>query len=218
MANAPGLAQEQLRALARLKPLSSLRGFYLAGGTAVAFHLNHRESRDLDLFAVPGAASLDAVQRELGAAIVDVEVIGLTDAALQVRLHGIPIDLVAYPYALLEATLPGPEGFPVAGLLDLATMKLAAITRRGLRRDFWDLHEVLQRGDISLDEALDGYRRRFGKAEPDLYHVLRSLNYFADADAEPILPSGLQPEHWQAIKAYFEHAAPRALLARRDRG
>jgi hypothetical protein len=217
MAHAPGLAQEQLRALARLKTLPTLRHFYLAGGTAIAFHLSHRVSRDLDLFATPAAASLDLVQRELTASLPDVSITGLTDAALQVELDGIPIDLVAYPYAPLEAASPGPEGFPVAGLLDLATMKLAAIARRGLRRDFWDLYEVNQQGGVSLDDALEAYTHRFGKAEPDLYHVLRSLTYFADAEAEPILPSGLTPEHWQTIKSHFERAAPEALLARRDR-
>jgi len=217
MADTPGLAREQLRALARLKTLPSLQGFYLAGGTAVAFHLHHRVSRDLDLFASPSAVSLEAVQRELAAALADLEVIGVTDAALQVRLDRTPIDLVAYPYAPLESTSPGPAGFPVAGLLDLATMKLAAIARRGLRRDFWDLYEVIDRGGIRIDAALDAYTRRFGKAEPDLYHVLRSLAYFADADAEPIMPNGLTLDLWVAIKAYFERAAPAALLARTER-
>jgi hypothetical protein len=218
MADTPGLAREQLRAPARLKSLPTLQGFYLAGGTAVAFHLHHRVSRDLDLFASPSAVNLEAVQRDLTAALTDLEVIGATDAALRVRLDRTPIDLVAYPYAPLEVTSPGPADFPVAGLLDLATMKLAAIARRGLRRDFWDLYELFERGGIRVDAALDAYTRRFGKAEPDLYHVLRSLTYFADAEAEPIMPAGLSTDLWQTIKAYFERAAPDALLARTERG
>jgi hypothetical protein len=164
MANRPGLAQEQLRALARLKALSTLSGFYLAGGTGIACHLHHRVSRDLDLFTMPSAGKLESVQRELTAALPSVEVIGRTDAALQVKIDGFPIDLVVYPHALLEPTSSVPEGFPVAGLLDLATMKLAVIARRGLRRDFWDLHEIFLSGRVSLEQALDGYVRRFGKS------------------------------------------------------
>jgi hypothetical protein len=45
MADSSRLAPSQLRALARLKALDALRPFYLAGGTAVAFHLGHRTSR-----------------------------------------------------------------------------------------------------------------------------------------------------------------------------
>ena len=40
---------------------------------------------------------------------------------------------------------------------------------------------------------------------------LRSLAYFDDAEREP-MPSGLRDERWQAIRGYFEAAAPAALM------
>lgn len=73
-----------------------------------------------------------------------------------------PVDIVDYPYPPLEPPGAGPLGFPVAGRLDLATMKLAAIARRGIRRDFWDLHALVQSG-ISLAAAADAYLRRIGR-------------------------------------------------------
>jgi len=39
---------EQTRVLALLAPLARDLGFYLAGGTAIALHLGHRRSYDLD--------------------------------------------------------------------------------------------------------------------------------------------------------------------------
>jgi hypothetical protein len=99
-------------------------------------------------------------------------------------------------------------------LLDLAVMKLAAIAHRGLRRDFWDAHELLTRGGLQLDTVLAGYLQRFGKTEPDLYHVLRSLTFFDDADREPVMPAGLSLEHWQVIRDYFLGEAPAALQRR----
>ena len=48
MAQPTTLSNEQLRALGRLKGLLGSQGFYLAGGTAIAYHLGHRQSRDLD--------------------------------------------------------------------------------------------------------------------------------------------------------------------------
>src|SRR5690242_20081850 len=100
MANASGLADEQLRALARLSAVPSLAGHYLAGGTGVAVHLHHRVSRDLDLFGFTDTPEPGALQRALTAALPDVEVLAISDAALQIRLESIPIDIVRYPHAL----------------------------------------------------------------------------------------------------------------------
>ena len=76
-------------------------------------------------------------------------------------------------------------------------MKLSAIASRGKARDFWDLHEILARGPLGLSELLDRYRRKY--AQEDVGHVVRSLVYFADADAEP-MPDGLGAPLWDAIQ------------------
>jgi len=51
MAEPTGLSTEQLGALAVLKGVKALSRFYLAGGSAIASHLAHRRSIDLDLFS-----------------------------------------------------------------------------------------------------------------------------------------------------------------------
>lgn len=214
MADATRLSSAQRSALARLTKVAELRTFYLAGGTAVAFHLRHRVSRDLDLFSASDAIDLALVQQALVRQLPDVEVLAITDATLQITLEGIPIDLVRYRYAPLETPRVGPEDCPVAGLLDLAAMKLAAVAHRGLRRDFWDIHELLTRGGISVDAMLDAYRTRFGKSEPDLYHVIRALTFFDDANRELLMPAGMTAEQWQRISDYFAEQAP-AILKRR---
>ncbi|MFZ5470076.1 MAG: nucleotidyl transferase AbiEii/AbiGii toxin family protein [Myxococcota bacterium] len=127
---------------------------------------------------------------------------------LALKVGGVPVDLVKYPYPLLEKPLPGPKGVPVAGLRDLAAMKLAAIARRGIKRDFWDLYEIARAG-VSLTEAARAYRRRFGRSEADLYHVQRALTWFEDAETDPRAPAGLTPALWKRIKAYFREEAPR---------
>lgn len=65
--------------------------------------------------------------------------------SLHVIAAGVPVDVVRYRYPLLEPT----DVFAsvhVAGLRDLAAMKLGAVARRGIRRDFWDLRAVLEHG------------------------------------------------------------------------
>jgi hypothetical protein len=209
-----GLAAEQLRTLDRLRDLPVLKGFYLAGGTAVAHHLRHRRSLDLDLFSANPNAKLDTVRAALRTAIASFEVISRTDATLRTRIGRTAVDIVRYPYPPLERPVPGPSGFLVAGLRDLAAMKLAAIAGRGIRRDFWDLHEILGAG-LSLADAAHAYLARFGKAEADLYHVMRALTYFADAEGERRYPAGLTAAHWRDVTTYFRGEAPKLLdLAR----
>jgi hypothetical protein len=170
------LAKGHRRALDRLKAVPGLRGFYLAGGSALTAHLGHRRSADLDLFSTSS---------------------------------------VRYPYAPLDRPKPGADGFPLASLRDLAVMKLAAIARRGLKRDFWDLHEILSTG-MTLTAATTAYRRRFERSAADLYAVLRALTFFDDAEADPTFPRGLTRRHRAEIKRFFQVEAPR-LLRRRPR-
>jgi hypothetical protein len=83
-------------------------------------------------------------------------------------------------------------------------MKLSAIAARGAARDFWDLHTMLVGGVAggSLGTALERFRKKF--TSDDIGHVVRSLAYFGDAEAEP-LPGGLGAAQWSAIKAWFAH-------------
>lgn len=213
MGTTSGLAKAQRRTLAALTQRSLGDHFYLAGGAAVAVHLRHRRSNDLDLFSYDSEADLKGLTRQL-ADVGDLRVLSETESAIKLRVDEAAVDVVRYPYPLLESPSAGPEGFPIAGLLDLATMKLSAIAVRGIRRDFWDLHEILTRTSITLDGALDAYLRRFGVAESDIYHVLRSLTYFDDAEKDEAMPEALNAEHWHAIKRYFETEAPNALRSR----
>lgn len=87
-------------------------------------------------------------------------------------------------------------------------MKVAAIGKRWLRRDFWDLHEILGSRAVSPSRMLADYQKKFGKSEADLYHVIRSLVWFEDAERERVLPRGLTARHWRDIKSYFEANAP----------
>lgn len=199
MVDVDELEADQRRALDRVAPIVHRLGLYLAGGTALAFHLRHRHSRDLGLFSLEPQLDLEQVRSSL-VALPDVEVDSMTDATLRVRVAGVPVDVVRYPYPLLHAPLSGPGGIPVAQLEDLATMKLSAAARRGIRRDFWDLHAMFEQGTPTMEQALDDYKLRYGVNESDVYHVLKALTYFADAESEALFPLGLTEPKWQAIK------------------
>ncbi|WP_437730650.1 nucleotidyl transferase AbiEii/AbiGii toxin family protein [Sorangium sp. So ce1335] len=209
-----GLAKEQRRALDRLKSVSGIERFYLAGGTAVAVHLRHRRSLDLDLFSMSADIDLMMLAQAVRVVVPDLQVISMTDAALRIRVGDVPVDIVRYPHRLLEAPEPGPEAFPVAGVRDLAAMKLAAIARRGLRRDFWDLYALAEER-LPLRDAAAAYVAKFGVSEADMYHVLRSLTYFEDAEKDPVYPRGLTSTRWERMKRFFLEEAPELLMDER---
>ena len=62
--------------------------------------------------------------------------------------------------------------------------------------------------------STDDYLRKFGVAESDLYHVLKALAWFEDAEADPAPPRGLTGSKWLEIRAWFERQAARELLRR----
>jgi hypothetical protein len=205
------LAPEQLRTLDALRTVPGIETFYLAGGSAVALHLGHRRSLDLDLFSERGSAEdLEALRAAAVATLGDVRVLQETETSLRLLIGGVPVDAVRYPYPLLEAPVVGPYGFRVAGLRDLAAMKLSAIARRGIRRDFWDLAVILGSG-MDIQSAGGCYLARFGLTQPDLYHVARALTYFEDAERDPVLPAGLTGAAWEEIKVLFQKESPRLL-------
>lgn len=212
MARRVELSEDQRHTLDRLRPPSERLGLYLAGGTAIAIHLGHRTSRDLDLFSRAPDLDLERARSSL-VELENSEVTSISDATLALRIDGIPVDVVRYPYPLLNPTSPGPGTFPIASLEDLATMKLSATARRGIRRDFWDLYEICQCGSVTLSGALASYSRRFGVKESDLYHVIRSLTFFEDAEADSLMPDGLTEEKWSKIRDWFLDEAPRALAS-----
>ena len=65
---------------------------------------------------------------------------------------------------------------------DIATMKIDAITGRGRKKDFVDLYYLLQRYD--LPHILDLYQQKYKHVT--LFHVIKSLAYFEDAEADEV--------------------------------
>ena len=74
-------------------------------------------------------------------------------------------------------------------------MKLAAITGRGSRKDFIDLHFLLQ--EFNLREMLSFYSEKY--IEGSTFLVLKSLTYFDDAETDP-QPFMLKKADWKQIK------------------
>jgi hypothetical protein len=159
-----------------LEPLlSSIPGLYLSGGAALAVHLGHRRSLDLDLFAdddlafQAALASLPVVATRLGARL---EI--LTDApgfrrALVTGPHGetLRVDLVR---ETAERTGPAPveaDGLRLDPPEEIVVNKLCAVLGRSEPRDLVDLYFLERAGHPAL-AALDSARRKDAGLTPAL--------------------------------------------------
>ena len=199
------LTGAQQTVLELLSRIPEIRTFYLAGGTGLALDLGHRRSEDFDFFRAQALVPQDLLTalREVGELVVLQEAAG----TLTVRLHGVATSFFQYDYPLLRPLRESPWGFPVADPDDIAAMKLAAIAGRGSRKDFVDLY-VYAREVASLRQALAWFREKYRGVTVDPYHVLRSLTFFDDAEAEA-MPHLLIELTWDEIKTFFRAEAAR---------
>lgn len=78
----------------------------------------------------------------------------------------------AYRYPMLDSPETTPWGFGLAGLRDIAAMKLEAVAGRGSRKDFIDLYFLCRRFD--LPEIFRCFAEKYRGAGTDPYHRLRA--------------------------------------------
>ena len=90
---------------------------------------------------------------------------------------------------------------------DVAAMKLSAIAGGGSRKDFVDLY-AYARNVAPLPHALACFREKFRGIAVDPYHLLRSLTFFEDAEAEA-MPDLVIAVTWEEVKDFFRAEAPR---------
>lgn len=170
--------------------------FYLAGGTALALYLGHRESRDIDLFS---SKAFDV--EKLSRRVLDLEgrILAQEEGTLHAVIDGIRVSFLYYPYNLLHP-LTGFRGLQVASMEDIACMKAVAIGQRGDKKDFYDVVELLK-----VMEPLH-YKnillRKYGSRKINCYHILKSLFYFSEADDSPD-PVTLNNTTWEMVKSYL---------------
>jgi hypothetical protein len=186
-----------------------LSRFYLAGGTAVALHLGHRLSIDYDLFSPDDIRTAEVV--EVLGRHPQVGIDRQSAAIIQGMIGEVAYAFVRYPYGLLDPLCNGPGRLRVAGTLDLACMKLLAVSQRGTRKDFVDFHFLVHQCH-PLEEVLAAIPRKYPDLDMDVVHLLRGLTYFADAEPQP-MPRMLVPFDWNACKR--DLTAQATALARR---
>lgn len=181
-----------LELLRKLQSLPLFKHSRLVGDTALALQLGHRKSVDLDLFGTIEASPEDIqeVCREAG----ELEISKTSKNINIYWIDGIKVDCVNYPYKWLDDCRVI-DGVRLASVNDIAAMKISAIINRGTKKDFIDLHFLLQK--MSLSHILDLYDHKY--PDGSRFIAIKSLTYFEDAEDDP-MPFMFNDITWNDVK------------------
>jgi len=170
------------------------KDFYLAGGTALALYFGHRFSIDLDWFAEKFDYTLSFRRQleKLGKLGIDSE----SKKTFNGALNGVKISFFEYPYPLIAPKSKYKENVYLAGIPDIAAMKMEAIASRGSYKDFIDIYFILQK--YSLKDILGFVRQKFVNIDYNETHLLKALTYFKDVKGS-IKPKLIKPVSWNRV-------------------
>jgi len=203
------LEVEQKKLLQLIVEQMPLAGSYLAGGTALALILGHRESIDFDWFS-PSSFDSEELARQLSN-MKPFEVNEASKGTLHGILDNVRVTWLYFPNPLLDHLITSSEmpNLKLASLKDIGVMKLAALSHRGSAKDFIDLYRIRQEG-IELEDLIKLLPAKYPEAKINYYHIVKSFSYFDDAEQEP-LPKMLIPLSWQKLKQFFLEEQTRLL-------
>lgn len=193
--------QTLLELFQELSSLTNLKNHYLAGGTNLAFRFNHRTSIDLDFFQFkePDISESNEISRHLKHVYENEVDTTISRVGAFARIKEIKVNIVNYPYPLFK-DIEEIKGGIFASCLDISAMKINAIIGRGSRKDFFDVHFLLNH--LSLKEMIDAYKTKYNIDQS--IQAKMSLTYFEDAENKTSQHNQYQPLNynpgWGKIK------------------
>lgn len=176
-------------------------GFYLAGGTALALQLGHRDSIDFDFFS-PTEFSNAKLFEKITTIFTGFNIIKTQDEkdTLSVTINeNIKLSFFVYRYNLIKPLIKS-DYFDLASVEDIACMKLSAIVSRYLLKDYVDIYWILHQ--INFTDLINFNQQKHQNLDTNL--VLKSLVYFSDIIIEPILYKNGKDISFNEIKDFLK--------------
>ena len=185
-----------------------LQPFRLVGGTALSLQLGHRTSIDIDLFSDAPYGSLDFLQIHefLQSTFEYVQTVGKpTDAGLGMpyivgpnEYESFKLDIYYSDETFIQEFLLI-DRIRLATIEEIAAMKMEVIQRKGRKKDFWDIHELMAHQPI--ESMMELHAQRYPYTH-DTVHLRSQLTNFLSADGDPD-PACVRGKHWELIKLDF---------------
>jgi len=191
--------------------IQELHSFRLVGGTSLSLQLGHRESIDIDLFSDAPYGSMDFEKIE---SILRVsfpyfssssELVGLGKSYF---IGNTEDDLVK-----LDLFYTDPFVFPLimeqkvrfASVQEIAAMKFEVVGQGGRKKDFWDIHELLE--SYTLNELIGFYLKRYpyNLSKEELMNKIVDFSLAED----DFTPNCYRGKIWELIKLDLEELVER---------
>ena len=181
--------------------------FYLVGGTSLSLRLGHRISVDIDLFSNAPYGSLDfsVYEKFFQDNFTYYYCTDKTDLVSFGRSYyvgdsvdeNIKVDLYYHDEIINPCDVI--DSIRIANLDDIVAMKVDVISRGGRKKDFWDLHELLN--TYSITQMLELHQQRHEYTH-DREQIIHNFTDFTSADGD-IDPICLMGKEWELVKLDF---------------
>ena len=183
-----------------LMQIPALKDFNLVGGTALSLYYGHRLSVDLDLFSTTSFENETIIQP------IEEKFPGFTyrNTHNPIGLFGfidqVKVDFVKHHHFSLIENINLFDGIRICSEPDIIAMKIAAILKRGVKKDFWDIAELLKH--YSVQDMINFYSKKYPNQQL-LISIPHALTYFIDAE-ESEDPISLKGQTWPAVKKFIQ--------------
>ncbi len=190
--------------LKTLMVADEFKEFRLVGGTALSLYRGHRESVDIDLFtdAVYGTIDFDAINIFLRNTYPYVDtsnddLIGFGKSYFigESAENSIKLDVFYANDSFIDNVVLI-DNIRLASIDEIIAMKVDVVSRGGRKKDFWDIHELMNYYSADTMFALHEKRHPYAHKRDELKQKFKEFEN-ADNDFEPICMRG---KHWALIK------------------
>lgn len=191
-----------LRILKILMTTEEFKNFRLVGGTALSLYRGHRQSIDIDLFTDVVYQSVDFnaidlfLRKKFSYVDTNESVAGPGKSYFVGHSESdcIKLDLFYTDPFIEEAVVI--RGIRIAAEADIVAMKIEVIMNGGRKKDFWDIHDLMD--DYSLEAMMSLHKERYPYSH-NKKMIIKNFTDFskADQDFDPICLKG---KYWELIK------------------
>lgn len=139
--------------LDKLMQVPELSDFLLVGGTNLSLRFGHRISVDLDLFTNK-PFDRDEVYGGVLKFLPQTTLLDQRKQTIWLTINGVRVGLILHEYPYVKG-VEEIDGIRFLSVEDIIPMKLEAMATRGVKKDFWDMAELLNH--FSLPRMLGFY-------------------------------------------------------------
>jgi len=187
-------------------PFLKEKGWYLAGGTALAMQVGHRQSVDLDFF-IPQFKFNEIILEKKLLATKKWQTTYRETGTIYGKYLDAKMSFIAYPFFKPGKKRIQYKNISVIIPEDIAVMKIIAISQRGKKRDFFDLYWYCHNRE-PLAEIIPRVYKQYPGLDHNLNHIIKSLIYFEDAENDPE-PKIFFTANWREVKKFFRQEIKR---------